>query len=77
MTDPLFGSIWGSQGTITIRDDRTASADDPGITVEIGSQIVDMNLAQMAQLMSTLRQAQEMLTARKAQAIHNKTIPLF
>jgi hypothetical protein len=36
-----------------------------------------MNLAQMGQLMATLRQAQDVLAARKAQAIHNKTIPLF
>lgn len=77
MMDPLFGSIWGSQGTIHVRDDRTAPADDPGITVEVGNQVVDMNLTQMAQLMTTLRQAQEMLSARKAQALHNKTIPLF
>jgi hypothetical protein len=77
MTDPLFGSIWGSQGTIHIRDDRTAPADDPGITVEVGMGVVDMNLAQMAQLMTTLRQAQEVLMARKAQAIHNKTLSLF
>lgn len=77
MTDPLFGSIWGSQGTISIRDDRTAPAEDPGIILELGSEVVDMNLVQIAQLMSTLRQAQELLTARKAQAIHNKTIPLF
>lgn len=77
MTDPLFGSIWGSQGTITVRDDRTAAADDPGVSVEVNNEIVDINLTQLAQLIATLRQAQEQLTARKAQAIHNKTIPLF
>lgn len=77
MTDPLFGSIWGSQGIIHIRDDREAPADDPGITIEAGMGVVDMNLAQMAQLMTTLRQAQEVLMARKAQAIHNKTLSLF
>lgn len=78
MTDPLFGSIWGSQNTIHIRDDRNASSEDPRITVAIDEVAgVDLNLVQLSKLIATLKQAHDSMTARKEQAFLNRTLPLF
>lgn len=77
MTDPLYGSIWGSQGIIHIRDDCSASPEDPHINVELVGAGVDLNLVQLSKLIATLKQAQDSMTARKEQAFMNRTLPLF
>jgi hypothetical protein len=77
MTDPLFGSIWGSQGIIHIRDDRNASPEDPRINVELEGPVADLNLVQLSRLIATLKQAQDTMTARKEKALLNSTLPLF
>jgi len=77
MTDPLFGSIWTSQATINVRDDRNAQPEDPKVLVDVGGTETELNLAQLAKLMGTLRQAHETLTFRKEQATLNRTRPLF
>lgn len=77
MTDPLYGSIWGSQGIIHIRDDCNASPEDPRINVELVGAGADLNLVQLTKLIATLKQAQDSMTARKEQAFMNRTMPLF
>jgi hypothetical protein len=77
MLDPLFGSIWGPHSTIHIRDDRRASPEEPGILVDVGSGNAELNLAQLASLITTLRQAQMVLIERKDHALRNRTLPLF
>jgi hypothetical protein len=77
MTDPLFGSITGSQSTIHIRDDREASPEDPLVKLELAAPGVALNLAQLAKLIATLKQAQDSMIARKEQAFLNRTLPLF
>jgi hypothetical protein len=77
MTDPLFGSICGSQSTIHVRDDRRASPEDPRVYLEMSDRNVGLNLIQLTKLITTLKQAQDSMVARKEQAVCNRTLPLF
>lgn len=77
MTDPFFGSIYGSQSTLNIRDNREAPPEEPQVYLEMADPSIGLNLGQLTKLIATLRQAQDSMIARKERALCNRTLPLF
>lgn len=77
MNDALFGLAYGATGTVAISDDLSASAQDPRVQVTVDGASTSLDMAQLWRLIATLRTAQELLTARREQALCDKTLPLF
>lgn len=77
MTDPLLGCISNHSGSLQITDNPGASPNEPTIRLSLGDSTMELNLADLSKVAFTLRQAQDLLANRKAQAFLDKNLSLF